>query len=75
MTERTEFLQRLSGCDMIVLTLVNTDRFYCRFFKDSLYQDRMFLSDPLLMAELRLLVGVGEVVDASGVARLKQTFL
>lgn len=50
MTELTELLQRLSGCDMIVLTLVNTYRFYCRFFKDRLYQDHMFVSDPLLKA-------------------------
>ncbi|WP_162056126.1 hypothetical protein [Pontibacter pamirensis] len=68
MSELTELLSRLTTCDMLVLTHVSTDRLYCRFFLHGLYQDRMFLSDPLLMGE-------GEVVDAGGVARLKQTFL
>ncbi|WP_162055820.1 hypothetical protein [Pontibacter pamirensis] len=75
MSELTEFLTRLTDCDMLVLTLVSTNRLYCRFFLHGLYQDRMFLSDPLLMAELSLLMGEGEVVDAGGIARLKQTFL
>ncbi|MFD3003954.1 hypothetical protein ACFS7Z_26595 [Pontibacter toksunensis] len=75
MSELTEFLNRLTHCDMLVLTLVSTDRLYCRFFLGGLYQDRMFLADPLLMAELNLLMGEGEVVDAGGIARLKQTFL
>lgn len=75
MSELTEFLIKLTTCDMLVLTLVSTGRLCCRFFLHGLYQDRLFLSNPLLMAEVNLLVGEGKVVDAGGIARLKQTFL
>ncbi|GHA81414.1 hypothetical protein GCM10007389_39960 [Pontibacter akesuensis] len=37
MNELREFLSLLNACDLIVLTLVSTDRLYCRFFLGGLY--------------------------------------
>ncbi|MCC9169149.1 hypothetical protein [Pontibacter harenae] len=75
MNELTEFLNRISACDLIVLTLVSADRLYCRFFREGLYRDRMFVSDPVLLAELMKLSGKGEEISTAGIAKLKQTFL
>lgn len=74
MSELNDFLSRLSACDLIVLTIVSS-RFYCRFFMNGLYLDRMYVSNPRIVSELIQLSGEGEEVDASGVARLKQTLL
>ena len=75
MNELTEFLNKLTACDLIVLTPVSTDRIYCRYFHQGLYKDRMFVTDPNLIAELNELSGEGDEVDIIGVAKLKQTYL
>lgn len=56
-----------------MLTLVSIDRLYCRFFLNGLYQGRMLVSDPFLMAELNHLIGEGEVIERTGVAKLKES--
>ena len=70
MSELSDFSDRLSACDLMILKLVNEDRLYCRFFLNGLYLDRMFVTAPALVAELSPLCG--EEVNAGGVARLKQ---
>lgn len=72
MSELRDFSDRLSACDSIILKLVNGDRLYCRFFLNGLYMDRMFVTEPALVAELSPLCSEGEQVNASGVAKLKQ---
>ena len=72
MSESVGLLKKFDKCDLVVLTPVSKDRTYCRFFLDGLYQDRMFVSGPLLLARLHQLVGEGQVINGSGIARLKQ---
>ncbi|RDV15456.1 hypothetical protein DXT99_08145 [Pontibacter diazotrophicus] len=75
MSERTGFLNNLDKCNLVVLTPVSKDRTYCRFFLDGLYMDRMYVSDPALVAKLSQLSGKGEEISTGGVARLKQLFM
>ncbi|MCC9166441.1 hypothetical protein [Pontibacter harenae] len=75
MNTLTDFYDKLDNCDVIALTLISSDRLYCRFFKDNLYKSRVFVSDPTLIAELSQLCGKGEIVDTKGVAKLKQAAL
>lgn len=75
MSELTDFLNKLGNCDLIVLTLVSADRIYCRFLLEGQYMDRLYVSESLLIAELKSLCGQGEAIDASGIAKLKQTYL
>ncbi|MCP2044296.1 hypothetical protein [Pontibacter sp. HSC-36F09] len=74
MSELTELLQKLETCecDLIVLTFVGEDRLYCRFFKDGLYKDRMFISEQNIITELRNVSGEGEEIDASGISKLRK---
>ncbi|MFD2245033.1 hypothetical protein [Pontibacter ruber] len=77
MIELTEFLTKLNSCDRIVLT-DSEERTYCRFFRDGLYLDRMYVTDAIILAELDPLKKTseeGEEVDAAGIAKLKQLFL
>lgn len=75
MSERTGFLNNLDKCDLMVLTPVNKHRTYCRFFLDGQYMDRMYVSDPAVLAKLSQLSGKGEEISIGGVARLKQLFM
>lgn len=74
MSELNDFLSRLSDCDLIVMRIASS-RFYCKFFMNGQYLDRMYVSNPRIVSELMQLSGEGEEVDASGVARLKETLL
>ncbi|RAU82838.1 hypothetical protein [Pontibacter arcticus] len=74
MPELTIFLNNLLSSDLIILTR-NTERTYCRFFKDGVYLDRMYVSDPALLAELHVLLGEGDEINAPGIAKLKQLYL
>lgn len=52
--------------------MINTDRVYCRFFKEGIYKDRMYITEPFIVAELYSICGEGEEIDASGIAKLKR---
>ncbi|HEY4651751.1 MAG TPA: hypothetical protein VIG72_10060 [Pontibacter sp.] len=74
MTELTEFLTKLNNSDLLVLTN-SADRIYCRFFRNGLYTDRMYVTDKSLQSELLSLIGEGEEIDATGIAKLRQLYL
>jgi hypothetical protein len=74
MPELTTFLQKLLVCDRLILSR-NSERTYCRFFKDGVYIDRLFIQDATLMVELHPLIGEGDEIDATGIAKLKQLYL
>lgn len=71
MNELISFYKKLSGCDFIALTPINEGRFYCRFYSNGLYLDRMFIKDPNLQEELIQLSVDDETVDGDSVSRLK----
>jgi len=75
MRELNGFLTKLAACDLIVLTRVSQERVYCRFFLNGQYVERMFVTEPALVAELSSLCGEGEEITASGVAKLKEMLL
>ncbi|MDO6391771.1 hypothetical protein Q4E40_16665 [Pontibacter sp. BT731] len=55
-----------------MLTFISDERLYCRFFKGGLYRDRMFISEPAIINELRTVCGEGEEIDASGIGKLRK---
>ncbi|PVY42219.1 hypothetical protein [Pontibacter virosus] len=74
MSELTEFLQKLESCEcnLIVLTYIGDERLYCRFFKDGLYKDRMFITDQSIITQLRSVSGEGEEIDTNGISKLQK---
>lgn len=75
MNELEEFYEKLSACDLIVLTPINEGRFYCRFYSQGLYLDRMFITDVSLQEELMLLSKDDEIIDEESVLRLKSKYI
>lgn len=75
MTELAEFLNKLNTSDLIVLTIISSDRLYCRFFLKGQYTDRMYVADAILIAHITKLSGEGDSINADGVANLKSIFL
>lgn len=75
MDELEDFYEKLSACDLIVLTPINEGRFYCRFYSQGLYLDRMFITDSSLQEELMLLSEDEEVINEESVLRLKDKYL
>lgn len=75
MSERTDFIDKLNYCDLIVLTHVSRDRIYCRFFLHGVYMDRIYISDGVVLSHLHRLCGVGDEISLNGVAELKQLFV
>lgn len=74
MNELNDFYEKLSACDFIALTPINEGRFYCRFYFDGLYLDRMFITDINLQEELMQLSEDNEIVSKESVSRLKDKF-
>ncbi|WP_460925302.1 hypothetical protein [Pontibacter brevis] len=74
MNELVIFYEKLSGCDMIALTPINERRFYCRFYSNGIYLDRMFVTDIRLQEELILHSGDDEMIDKDNVLRLKNKY-
>ncbi|WP_162054318.1 hypothetical protein [Pontibacter pamirensis] len=74
MNELTNFYKKLSGCDFIALTPINEGRFYCRFYLNGLYLDRMFITDISLQEELLLLSEDDEMIDENSISRLKDKY-
>ncbi|MER2999215.1 hypothetical protein [Pontibacter populi] len=74
MPELTKFLTTLTKADLLILTC-SADRTYCRFFNGGMYLDRMYVTNPALLAELHPLMGEGDEINIEGIAKLKQLFL
>ena len=72
--ELTKFLNKLTKADLLVLN-TGGGRTYCRFFQDGVYVSRMFLTSPVLLAELQPLIGDGDEINAEGIAKLKQLYM
>ncbi|MFT2007737.1 hypothetical protein ACMA1I_03615 [Pontibacter sp. 13R65] len=68
------FYEKLSTCDLIVLTPVSEERCYCRFYSCGVYLDRLFITDRNLLAELQELRLEDDVIDAEGVKQLLDKF-
>lgn len=75
MKEWNEFYSRLSACDTIKVTDVGKERSYCRFFRNGIYLDRMFVAEPALLTCLHRIRGRGREIGASGVTRLRNLIL
>lgn len=75
MNELTLFTEKLSACDLIALTPINEGRFYCRFYSNRLYFDRMFVKDASLQEELMVLSEGDEIIDKDSVDRLKEKYI
>ncbi|MBB6609945.1 hypothetical protein H7F15_02755 [Pontibacter sp. Tf4] len=71
MQEVKELLNKLTKSDSVLVTELK-NRSYCRFFRDGQYIDRMFVTNPALLAELLPLVGEAYEIDATGIATLAQ---
>ncbi len=74
MPELTRFLNKLAQADLLVLT-TGSSRTYCRFYKEGVYVSRMYITDPSLLAELYLLLGENNEINADGITKLKQMYL
>lgn len=74
MNELAGFLKKLNNCDLIVLTPISDERMYCRLFLNGVYSGKLYVSDPVILAELHLLKGEGDKVDAEGVTNLKSKY-
>ena len=74
MDELINFSEKLCTCDFIAITPVSQDRMYCRFYADGLYIDRMFISHLSLLEDLILLSKDDEVIEETGIVRLKDKY-
>ncbi len=74
MNEISIFVDKLNACDSITLT-VGTDHTYCQFSLGGLYQDRVYVTDEVLVAQLREFSNEQGIVDITGIAKLKQMLL
>jgi hypothetical protein len=62
-------MSRLSTCNAIKIIALGQECAYCRFFRDGVYLDRIFVAEPALLASLLRVSGSGRETGASGVAR------
>ncbi|MCP2043833.1 hypothetical protein L1278_001870 [Pontibacter sp. HSC-36F09] len=74
MDEFSLFTSKLQSCDLIVLTEADEIRTYCRFYANGLYQDRMFISDVSVKANLAQLSSEEDVIDWNGVQDLRKKY-
>ncbi|TXK29476.1 hypothetical protein FVR03_20635 [Pontibacter qinzhouensis] len=70
----TTFYEKLTSCDLLVLTPVTEDRSYCRFYSCGVYLDRLFITDKELLSDLKELSLEDEVIDAEGVRQLIEKY-
>lgn len=74
MDELVYFSEKLCTCDFIAITPVSQHRMYCRFYVDGLYVDRMFVSHLSLLEDLILLCKDDEVIEETGIVRLRDKY-